>query len=389
MSIQRISVRIMTKYLILIIFSTVFSANIAFSQEKNYLPLGMTIKEFINNCDALIKGIDGETLTRKEELDSSYCMGVIRGIWLSESFGHSVVTKQLGATNTHKPLICFDGKGMSSEIFMTLLGDLVDGLKKIDAQPNELQGSIAAYISMFQTYGCDVAMEGPSSDRKELLNAIFEALKIMTPSKNFYKALKSIANNDLKIESSEVLYKVLFLLGAISATSETFAMEKNSRCGYLNYKKFAQMVINNLENDDLKLISDVSFISHLTAIISSNYKDKCINVNDPIVPNNDEMLMKFVKGNYYSLLVPKWYKFAKESGKLSLFLKGLNEETESIKMIPSNSMERIISERKQEITNLIKKSKGSLEFWYNSGQMGAILNKECDLNPVHQSCFSL
>ena len=63
---QRRSMRIMTKYLILTIFSTFLLANIGFSQEKNYLPLGMTIKEFINNCDALLKGSTGELLREKK-----------------------------------------------------------------------------------------------------------------------------------------------------------------------------------------------------------------------------------------------------------------------------------------------------------------------------------
>ena len=314
-------------------------------------------------------------------------MGLIRGIWLSESFGHSGLTTKLGVTKTHKPLICFKEKGLSPEIFFNLLGDLVDGLKKIDSRPNELQGSIAAYISMFQTNGCELKK---FSNRDELRDAIFEVQKIMTPSKNYYTALKAIAENNLKSQSPEVLYRVLYLLGAISAASETFASEKNSKCALLSYEKTAQMLVNTMDNEELKLISDVSFISHLTAIFISNYKINCVNVNDPIAPKDGEMLMKFEIGNYYSMVIANWYTLAKEqgTGTLSLFLKGLNEETESIKLIPSNSLERLISERKQELTNLIKNSAGTLQFWFYSGQMGAIFNKECDLNPIKQSCFS-
>ena len=48
-----------------------------------------------------------------------------------------------------------------------------------------------------------------------------------------------------------------------------------------------------MDNDKEKVLRDVSFIGNLAMIISLNYKKKCMDVNDPIVPENGENLMNF------------------------------------------------------------------------------------------------
>ena len=61
-----------------------------------------------------------------------------------------------------------------------------------------------------------------------------------------------------------------------------------------------------MDNDKEKVLRDVSFIGNLAMIISLNYKKKCMDVNDPIVPENGENLMNFEIVNYYSLNTVKW-----------------------------------------------------------------------------------
>ena len=95
-------------------------------------------------------------------------------------------------------------------------------------------------------------------------------------------------------------------LDAFNAANESFAQEKNSKCSYINKGKLAQMLINLMDNDKEKVLRDVSFIGNLAMIISLNYKKKCMDVNDPIVPENGENLMNFEIVNYYSLNTVKW-----------------------------------------------------------------------------------
>ena len=82
-------------------------------------------------------------------------------------------------------------------------------------------------------------------------------------------------------------------------------------------------------------------------------------------------------------------KLWKNEGYVEHFNKGLNEETESIKRIPIKSVERIISERKKELLSLLKDNKKATDTAFLSGRMGAILNKECELDPISSKCFKL
>ena len=52
-------------------------------------------------------------------------------------------------------------------------------------------------------------------------------------------------------------------------------------------------------------------------------------------------------------------------------------------------MERIISERKKELLSLLKDNKKATDTAFLSGRMGAILNKECELDPISSKCFKL
>ena len=82
-------------------------------------------------------------------------------------------------------------------------------------------------------------------------------------------------------------------------------------------------------------------------------------------------------------------KLWKDEGYVEHFKKGLNEETESIKRIPIKSVERIISERKEELLILLKDNKKTTGTAFLSERMGAILNKECELDPISSKCFKL
>ena len=61
-----------------------------------------------------------------------------------------------------------------------------------------------------------------------------------------------------------------------------------------------------MDNDKEKVLRDVSFIGNMAMIISLIYKKKCIDDNDPIVPENGENLKNFKIVNYYSLNSVKW-----------------------------------------------------------------------------------
>ena len=82
-------------------------------------------------------------------------------------------------------------------------------------------------------------------------------------------------------------------------------------------------------------------------------------------------------------------KLWKDEGYVEHFNKGVNEETESIKRIPIKSVERIISERKEELLILLKDNKKTTDTAFLSERMGAILNKECELDPISSKCFKL
>ena len=105
-----------------------------------------------------------------------------------------------------------------------------------------------------------------------------------------------------------LVYSILLQiqLGAFNAANESFAKEKNSKCAYINKGKLAQMLINLMDNDKEKVLRDVSFIGNLAMIISLNYKKKCLDANDHIVPENGENLMNIKIVNYYSLNTVKW-----------------------------------------------------------------------------------
>ena len=66
------------------------------------------------------------------------------------------------------------------------------------------------------------------------------------------------------------------------------------------------MLINLMDNDKEKVLRDVSFIGNLAMIISLNYKKKCMDANDHIVPEYGENFMNFKVVNYYSLNTVKW-----------------------------------------------------------------------------------
>ena len=82
-------------------------------------------------------------------------------------------------------------------------------------------------------------------------------------------------------------------------------------------------------------------------------------------------------------------KLWKDEGYVEHFKKGLNEETESIKRIPIKSVERIISERKIELFGLLKNNNKTTDTVFLLGRMEAILNKECELDPISSKCFKL
>ena len=411
MSNQRRSVRIITKYLILIIFTTFLSVNIAFTQEDDSLPWSMTTEDFIDNCDALFKKKRPRPPTKKQEIQGGFCLGFLTGVDMTEHVLHAYVSKSMGNYETHKPMLCKDA-GLDEPFFRSRAPEkafyiisFIKALERLKASKNFNQkrpGSVSALQVLYDLYACDHA-ERPSKakgDNQEtdsnvahFKDALHEISPI-SPAIIFKDALETIVSENYENLSQDEMYKVIYVKGAINSVNESFSREKNSRCAIIPARQFATYLSNMLSHDDEKrnILKQVPLTDHMHMTISLMYDKNCKDDTGGSydMPKDDNELMAggFEMGKYYSLQTVELFQQAKKRGYEKIFNEGLIEENKILDGIPIKSLKRIIDERLEELSN--QATRGDLtdsKKAFFTGRFGALANKQCNLDPVSSRCF--
>jgi hypothetical protein len=190
------------------------------------------------------------------------------------------------------------------------------------------------------------------------------------------------------------MYKVIYVKGAINSVNESFSREKNSRCAIIPARQFATYLSNMLSHDDEKrnILKQVPLTDNMHMTISLMYKKNCKEDTGGSydMPKDDNELMAggFEIGKYYSLQTVELFQQAKKRGFEKIFNEGLIEENKILDGVPVKSLNRIIDERLEELSN--QATKGDLtdsKKAFFTGRFGALANKKCNLDPVSSRCF--
>jgi len=369
-----------------IFYNNVFSIEDYKVGEVPFLPINMKTEDYANNCFSLLSDFaykttlvegNGEPIKhRDEDRKSSFCWGVIYGIWVSEYYGHGKVGKYMNP-NT-KPNVCFNSM-LGFEDFSKLLNEFIKSMRE-KTKDEKLIGILAAYNTMLEIRPCSNENEG---NIVNLEHRFFFEKRNNLVSGDFEKSLVNIEKNNFIYKSEIDKIQTHYTLGVFDAINKFFMMEKNSNCTIRKDEELARMIINLMENKEL--FRSVSLVDNAYASVKSIAMTECKDRDNDLftseIEKNKEAPPVELFGKYNSTralsMRIKWSK--KGLGKE--FSKGVESEKNYINELPTERFGYNMKIRVQSLMKMIKDINDEKIESENWGKLSAWLNRMCEDDP--------